>query len=199
MAHRLLCTLPLALALLASPAAAQLGPDPVVDPGTTPDPTVPVEVDASDLETARLLLSAHHGIPDADAFTGALDAPVPALRVLATDEDVFPLYRQRALSALGYWPDAWLGDELARLATDPASGDLLQHHAVLLLARLYPEQSTPVVRAWLDDDDVQRRLTAIEAVDAFGSDTLRTALEDRMTIEPSPVVVERIEEALELR
>lgn len=197
MSHRLTLTLLVAGALLTSPVHAQLGPDP--DPNLPSDPGSPDAVSDEDLATARLLLSAHHGIPEAAAFDDALDAPVPVLRVLATDPNVFPLYRQRALSALGYWADQWLGDELSRLATDPASGDLMQHHAVLLLAQHFGVRSVGVVEAWLTDDDVQRRLTAIEAIDAHGGDALQTLLHDQLSVEDHPVVQQRIEEALEVR
>jgi hypothetical protein len=205
MLTRICIVLPLAVALIATPAVAQLGPAEDPETGTDPSTSGPIAPDPSpvqpdtDADTARLLLSAHHGIPEADVFADALVAPTRTLRGIATNPDVFPLYRQRALSALAYWPDAWLADELSRLATDPASGDLMQHHAVLLLARVFPDRATDVVDAWLYDDDVQRRLTAIESIVTFGEATRREALSTRLMVETSPVVAGRIREALQLR
>jgi len=184
---------------LGTPALAQLDPDdptqlePPVAPDTpeTPDPS------DEEVETLLLLLSGYHGLPEAELFESQLNDPRPMLWMLALDEGVFPLYRERALAALCYWPDATLEAHLRDVAMDVQTPEISRHQAIGLLASTFPYTAgTEVALSVLDDTDVQLRLSAIAALAQIGSVDAIQALNDRLAVEDHPVVARAIEDEL---
>ena len=186
----------LALALLmAAPALAQQAGD--SPSGDSQSSGQAPQLDQATLERARLLLSGYHGMPAKAALEASLPNARQVMWRLAHDADGFSMHRQRALAALGYWADdAVFGlyrDLLADADTDP----LMRMRLVVLLAKHFGQRALPLVAPYLDHDDVQMRLSAIDAVRRIPGQPAQDALTDRLASETNTVARDRLVEATE--
>ena len=140
----------------------------------------------------QLLLSAHHELPDRALFEGASDQARAHLLDFATDLDVFPLYRYRALEALGaYYAD----DQVLRLYASvlkDAGSERAQHRVMLLAARFFGDQATGLLTPFLSDKNIQLRITAVEALALIHSETSRAMLRAAASSEPDPGLATRM-------
>lgn len=172
---------------------------PVVDvePDQTPEVEATPAVDQ--LEAARVLLSGYHGIPEAERFEAALTDPSATLLEIATDADESPIHRDRALGALAYWPS----DDVQALYVDLIDGEdtpeMVRHRVIGHLAYTFGDVALPHVAPYLSDDDVQFRLTAIDAISHVGTPAALSLLDSAAEVETHSIVLQRIEAARSVR
>lgn len=192
--NRLAPSLALAGLLLgAATATAQVAP---TDPLTPPMPTVPI--DAAERESVTFLLRAIHELPDAEAFAEVTARPTEVLWAIAFDEEEPAFIRDRAVLALGYWPDEQLWTFLSARAMS-GSDELTTHQAIAQMVRVWPERSLAVVTPLLQDDDLQVRLSAIDALGRVEAADAVDSLERALDVEVNPVARQELERVLSLR
>lgn len=144
----------------------------------------------------KLLLSAHHDLPDKHLFLKASPDARALLLELARDASQFKLHRYRALEALGaYWADDEVFELYARLLA--GKGDvLLKHRVMMFAAAAFGDRSVPLISPYSHDADVQLRMTAAEALIRVNTETSRAALRAALGQEDEPMVRRRIEGGL---
>jgi hypothetical protein len=191
----------LSAAVLALPLpAAQLdatNPGPAVVDVEVETPTVGVET--SDLDAAILLLSGYHGIPDAEAFETALSDPTETLFALATDDSLSPIHRDRALGALAYWPSEQVQALYISLIEGADTPEMVRHRVIGHFAYSFGEVALPYVAPYLTDDDVQFRLTAIDAISHVDTPAAQSLLAEAAQSETHHIVLQRLEAAQQVR
>lgn len=195
----LLKTIVLALTLtVASTAFAQQSPAAGDQTGQSPttDRPIPLPFDGSskEVERAKLLLSGYHGLPPKEIFEEALDNPKAVVYSLATDKDGFSLYRKRALSALGYWADAGVLRLYVQVLQDDQTDDMIRHRLIMLVAEHFPKKALAHLKPFLSHNDLQYRLTAIEAIRRLPSDDATAVLKAALETEKNTVARKRLEQ-----
>lgn len=193
----ILCALvPLAPVYAQDPGVSPQGPGwDVVDP-TTPDGP---ELDAAVVETARVLLSGYHGLPDQADFEAAVPNAEAILWSLASSSSQFPLVRDRALAALGWYASPAWRDLLVQIHGDATAAEPTRHRALTLLVEPYPAAATTAAIVWSRDVDIQRRLSAVHALAAIVSDEAIAHLQAWQQTETDALVRDTIGAALRLR
>lgn len=178
------------------PIAAQIGPavpedptHPVVEPGD----------EASQRETAELLLSGYHGIPEAEVFERALVDPHATLLEIATDPQASPIHRDRALAALANWPSEQVRSLYEGLLVNADTTDMVRHRVIGHLAIGYGDDALDTVAAYLDSDDVQFRLTAVQALGEIGTPAAIARLEQASQVEASEMVRQEMLQRVQTR
>lgn len=194
----------LSAAVLALPLpAAQLDATnpgvPVVDTAPEETPEVEVTPAVDQLEAARLLLSGYHGIPEVERFEAALTDPSATLLEIATDDDESPIHRDRALGALAYWPTADVRSLYVDLIEADDTPEMVRHRVIGHLAYTFGDDSLQYVAPYLSDDDVQFRLTAIDALQHVGTPAAVSLLDSAAEVETHSVVLQRLEAARSIR
>ena len=190
-----LITLGLAL-LVSAPAFTQDAPG---APGAQPSvPATKASVDQLDQNVAtrtRQLLSGYHGLPDREALETSLEQPRAVLEVFARDDSVFPLYRKQALRALGFWADDGVREIYENQLEDSQTREMTRHMLLELLAVHYGEDAIATIRPFLAHQNVQFRLTAVEALRQIPSERAFDLLRKAKKEETNEVVLEHIAEA----
>ncbi len=173
---------------VATPALAQ-------DQGNLPAPTTLAKERAS----IGQLLAAYHETPSKQAFEAASGRAASILETLATQSDLMPAHRARALDALGaYYPNARVRLLFAGVVSGAATPEGLRHSAMMLGARHFGADFVPALTPALTASDVQLRFTAVEALARIGGDLARAEIKKAMAGEKSSFVRERMERALML-
>ncbi len=195
----LLETIVLALILtLGSTAFAQQSPTAgdATDQTASSDSPVPFPFDGDDkeYERAQLLLSGYHGIPAKEVFEQTLDRPKMAVLSFAMDDDGVLMHRKRALAALGYWKDAGVRRIYTQLLQDAKTHESLRHQVMLLIADHFPNEALGHLKPYLSHDDLQYRLTAIEAIRRLSSEDAVEALRAAKKSETNSVAKKRLEQ-----
>jgi len=183
-----------AMLLLALPVSAQVGPAPEDEAPVpaAPDPVEPAFT-AEEREAVFVMLTAYHALPNAATFEAAARAPQAALWSITRDETVSPLFRDRALAALTYWPTPELRAHLESLLRSPDTREMVVHRALGQLATAFGDDAVGVIVPFLGVDDVQLRLTAVHALREIGSVRAAAALDEAALHERHPVVLEQLE------
>lgn len=174
----------------ASTAAAQTKGD---DSSKTIGKTGPKQVDgerASVRERVTFMLSGYHFSPSREKFDEAFEPAeaTEALREIASDDDVRPSLRSRAVDTLGFYDDdktvSFLkglldgADEDAPKKEKRVAG-VLRHHAIISLARNHTDsQAVSLLDGLLEDDNLQIRLTVIAALGEHAGEPGEKALVD---------------------
>ena len=166
-------------------------------------PAVPPvdQLDGEAVERVTLLLSAHHELPAAEMFAEAAADAETVLYAIAGDAGTFQHHRNRAYGALGYWADADLQRfyatqfELA-LASEHESTYFSSHHLVGLIGRHFPEAAPNLIGDLLHSEDVQIRLSAVEALRTADSEHARGLLIEAYPVETNATVREAIQRGL---
>lgn len=184
--------LSVALLLCASHVAFAQGASPTKSTGGD-KPTV--ELKELQLDKARMLLSAYHGVPTKQELVEAFPNARDLMMVLATDAETFELHRQRAVAALGYWPDATVYGLYAKMLRAPETSAGLKHQLISHMVRVFGEAGFEEVASYLKHDDVQYRLTAVQAIGMLDSDAAQKLLSVAAETENNEVVLERIARA----
>lgn len=142
------------------------------------------------------LLSAHHELPDKVFFERASQDARAILFDFATDLNIFPLYRYRALEALGlHYGDDRVLDLYAKVLATPS--DFGAHHRVMMYAAtFFGERATPMLAPMVSSKDVQFRRTAYEALLIIGSEGAMATLERARAKEDNPLLLARLDEVL---
>lgn len=196
MMKKLITTTIAGLMLLAAPAAAG-------DSADRPDTNLPEasaaksvdQLEPSVARDARLLLSGYHGLPSKQQLESKLPNARMVLMTYAKDDRVFPLYRKRALRTLGYYADAEVRALYEATLESDQTEDMLRHTLLGLLAEHFGADSVSTIEPYLRDDDVQLRLTAVEALRTVDSDAAQDALREAKKDESNKIVKRRLEEA----
>ena len=149
-------------------------------------------------ERARIqrLLSAHHELPDKIFFERASQDARSLLFDFATDLNIFPLYRYRALEALGlHYGDDHVLDLYSKVLATPS--DFGAHHRVMMYAAsFFGEQATALLAPMTSSKDAQLRRTAYEALLVVGSEGAMATLERARAREDDPLLLARLDEVL---
>jgi HEAT repeat protein len=175
------------------------------------DAAVAVAIASKDQEEVRkrleFLLSGYEYFPsraDLDRLAPP-EVIIGLLQAMVDETDLRPTLRLRAIDALSLFePGAVRGFLLAILATDlnkvPASelrvADLMRHRAINSLARLDGEAAVEALLPFLDDADLQIRLTAISALGQFAGQPGKKAIEDLKRRDSHPAVQREINKHL---
>ncbi|MFP4598599.1 MAG: HEAT repeat domain-containing protein [Persicimonas sp.] len=190
----------LACAALASTASAQQSPasgdttDQTTDPDSDSPVPFPFDGNEAEYERATTLLSGFHGIPAKEVFEQKLDNPEQILLGIALNEDTSAVYRKQALAALAYWPGDTVFSLYGRLLKDTQTEDTLRHRVMLLMAEHFEDRALEKLRPFLSDDDLQLRLSAIEAIRRLPSDDAVEALREALKTETNTVAQKRLEQ-----
>ena len=159
----------------------------------TGQPSGPVQPSADAKARLRLLLSGYHGLPPKAEFETI--AGVKALLYVFAHDASDALHRDRALAALAYFPDGSVFRLYAEILGDASTPEGTRHRVMRLLAEAFGDRALPLLRPYLEADDLRLRLTAVAAVGDIGSDAATDALRARIDRETHPVVRERLERA----
>jgi hypothetical protein len=198
----LLKTIVLALTLtVASTAFAQQAPSGSDTAGDGTDQTAspnspvpfPFDTNEAEFERAKLLLSGYHGLPPKETFEETLDHPKLVVTAIALDKNAFSMHRKHALAALGYWADAGVLRIYTQLLQDDGLGEAIHHKLILLVAEHFPGEALGHLEPYLSHDDLQFRLTAIEAIRRIPGDKAVEALRVAKKSETNKVALERLE------
>lgn len=132
-------------------------------------------------------------------------AIVTLLKEMAHEADLRPTMRLRAVDALSLYEGDEVRDFLtAVLAIHPDEVEpdqlrvtrLMRHRAINSLARLDAEKAVDTLRPFLEDSDLQIRLTAISALGQFGGEAGKKAIEDLRARDTHPAVQREINKHL---
>ncbi|MFT4704447.1 MAG: hypothetical protein ACI81R_002152 [Bradymonadia bacterium] len=188
---------PAALLLLSPLAMAQ-----TVTPGSGGTSVGPTEIEVptgqSDRESLILLLSGYHGLPEASVFEARFSDPRAQLLALLGDPALGPIHYDRALAGLAYWPN----DEVRAVyetVLQSTEREMVVHRVIGHLVQGFGDVAIERVTPYLSADDVQLRLTAVQALSTLATPLAFEALDARLTVEPSDLVRTRIVESTRLR
>ena len=156
-------------------------------------PTGPIDVpvESADSERLELLLGTFHELPPKAQFES-----VPGVRSkldsMAKD-GTSPRLQKRAIEALAYWPDAATLATYESVLADVQTRMGTRHMTLLLVGIVFKVDGVELLEPYLAADDLQLRLTAVDAIAATQSDKGFELLSKRAKVETSAVVLERIE------
>lgn len=156
-------------------------------------PTLPVT--DLELETARLLLSGYHAVPGHKDLEATFSNARELMMRIASDENEFELHRQRAVAALGYWPDLSVYALYSKLLHAADTSDGMRHQIIGHLARVFGEVGVADAASFLGHENVQFRLTAVHVLGRVDSDAAQKYLRHAAESEKNEVVLERLEQA----
>ncbi len=149
--------------------------------------------DDMQLAAARVLLSGYHAVPTHKELENAFPEQARKLMMrIASDTSEFELHRQRAVAAVGYWPDLTVYALYSKLLHDAETSDAMKHQILGHLSRVFGDSGVADVAAFLQHEDVQYRLTAVYALGQVDSDAAQKYLKAAAASEKDEVVLERI-------
>ncbi len=177
-------TILLAALLLASPALAQ-------DNGNGGELD---RFDPTAVQKVELLLRGYHGLPERDAMTSIPDAQ-KIVAALAQSEG--RLTRDRALAAMGhFWPSGDVFLLYAKTLASPDTPEGTRHRIMILAADVFGERAVPMLKPYLQNENVQLRMTAVDALGYIRTDEVVAILENHARGERNAIVLERIDKAM---
>lgn len=112
---------------------------------------------------ARLLL-AHHGVPDEAVFERLGPRAKTEVFRMAADDDLSPIYRDRALLAAAHWPHEALRDLYREVLADPKTTPRTRQRVLQALAVGFGEDAVGELSGYLDHPDADARLSAAFAL-----------------------------------
>lgn len=199
LAALLLVAVPLVFRPVLAQDTAQGSPVPIpfdpthATPGTGAQTQAPSQgASAETLRRAYRLLSGYHGIPPQKVLSAQFSDPRAVLLLLASDAQTPPLQRQRALEALGYFADAQVEATYVKLLKDEQAPEMARHRVMTLLAQHFPASALLHVQPFLEHEDLQFRLSAIEALRRIPGDDALRALRKAAQAEPDETAQKRL-------
>lgn len=155
----------------------------------------------------EFLLSGYEYFPSRKDLDGLAppQALITLLQGMAHEGDLRPSLRLRAVDALSLYEGPEVRDFLTTiLAINPDEAEpsqlrvtrLMRHRAINSLARLDAENAVETLVPFLEDRDLQMRLTAISALGQFGGQAGKKAIEDLRTRDTHPAVQREINKYL---
>ncbi|RAL24878.1 hypothetical protein DL240_01325 [Lujinxingia litoralis] len=183
------------LSLIASPAMAENGDRRVSTPSSdTPGDVRPSQGDAHIEEAVLMLLSQHHQVPTRKQLETLTPRAKEIVGRLARTEGLFAFHRERALLAMGHWPDDATFAYFQSLLQAPDTEEGLVHTLISVLASSYGERALDVLSPLLlGHDDVQVRLSAGAAIGSLNSDAGAKLLDVAIDQEPNAIARQRLE------
>jgi len=171
-------------------------------PSTTTDAGQGVS-DAVLTKKLTFMLSGYEYFPSRKDLDGLASADVVTakLRTFADDTSMRPSLRLRAVDALGYYDDEATVAYLRALVDRPTEtlptdqqrvGNLVRHHAIVALAKAVGPDALDDLEPFLKGDDLQLRLTAINAIGKHGGKAGHTLLEKLLKNEDNPAALREI-------
>lgn len=146
----------------------------------------------TETKDVQLLLRGYHGVPERGEFEAASPKAREILKAFANDP-LGGLFRERAILALGHWPDAetlWL---YRRSLKDPTLGEEARHLILLHGAETFGEPILNDVVPFLQADDVAMRITAVAALSKIGTDAAFAQIDAHAKAERDPAVLKAID------
>lgn len=181
-------------ALLALTSSAQ-----VTDPGVGGGPDIEVPaLDGAERETLLTLLSSYHGLPPAVQFEESLTDPSSALFALLSEPELNPIFFDRAVAALAYWPSDAVRALYDALLEEPGR-EMVRHRVMGHYAQAFGDAAVPAVAPYLESGDVQLRLTAVSVLGGMQAPAAQDALLRAAERESDATVLQQIERATTLR
>lgn len=147
-------------------------------------------------EQLLVLLSGHHGLPPREEIEAAVPTARALLWEIAHDEDQHPIQRDRAVAALAWWPDDDVRALYRRLISDSGTRTMLRHRAIAMAGAHLGPAMLEDIAALVDADDLQLRLSAIEALHAMAVPEARRVIERLDHPHQHPIVHERVRDML---
>ena len=202
--------------LVVAPLVAQVAPERVQPPtvnvpsnistvnGETRAPSAPANApvtvaphaDDPQWEKAIFLLSGYHGLPEKAVFEEQLSTPAETLGRIAHSDDISPIFRDRAIAALAYWPNDELRGFYLELLNAETTSEMNKHRLLGLLASAFGDDAIPSIRPFLLSSDIQFRITAVDALAHIGSEVALREIRSIERVEVNPSVTRRIRSAL---
>lgn len=118
------------------------------------------------------------------------------LRHIAADPTASASTRARAISSLGYFPEANTESFLSTILAADDQPSLLRRKALRALAFGFGEKALPQITPYLSNEDKRMRESAIRAVGLLKVDAARETLKARLPQEPSSYLQETIRKTL---
>lgn len=102
----------------------------------------------------------------------------------------------RAIHVLASTRDRDAFTTLSSLLSDSSTPEMTRHELIRALIRHFGDSALPLASTWLRDEDLQRRLTIIEALGELDSETSLTLLEGRLVHANSRVERDALQRAM---
>ncbi len=153
---------------------------------------------AEERQSVQVLLANHHELPERSLLDEAADDARQIVTDIATDEEVFRLYRQRALMALGYWADEESYQIILEHLEDDQTPNSTRHLLMPVLGEHFAhgefeERTVDTLESYLfEADDPHLRISAAKALNHIDSDTSVQLLRRALEVEEVDFVRERI-------
>ncbi|MFU8805362.1 MAG: HEAT repeat domain-containing protein [Bradymonadaceae bacterium] len=192
-------------ALAAAEPTAGEGDSTITDKAS--DDEAPTQSEAR--KRLEFLLSGYEYFPTRETLDEVAEAPViiKLLQTMAHEDELRPTLRLRAVDALSLYGGE--GEEvtqflLAVIALNPDAVErsqlrvvrLMRHRAMNSVAKIKGDEAAQHLVPFLDDEDLQIRLTAISALGQFGGSAGQKALRDLKTKDTNPAVQREINKHL---
>lgn len=138
------------------------------------------------------LLSGYHGTPEKKLLETHIKEPQGLLREIAADPQAPPLQRRRALEALSYYADKNTEAFYAELLQNDAADELLRHRVMGLISANFPDAALKYLQPFLGHEDLQFRLSAIDAIQRLPGEDALEALQRALKTEKSQIARGRL-------
>lgn len=106
------------------------------------------------------------------------------------------LGQKHAIAVLANLKDQRAQDVLTAVLADPKTSEITQHQLVLALVVNFGDRAIDVAATWLKSEDLQRRLTAIDALGKIDTDLATGLLEKHLTSAKSKGERDAVESAI---
>ncbi len=149
-------------------------------------------------------LNSYHGAPSGEQLEalGEPAAVARALREICADVGLRPSLRVRAIDGLGFFDEPSTAAFLQEIVAAPqraiesprrSTAERFQRHAMLSFARIEGPAAVETLEPFLEADDLQLRISAVEAIGRFGGQAGRLRLERLASQVDHPVLERKIE------
>ncbi|MFP4599974.1 MAG: HEAT repeat domain-containing protein [Persicimonas sp.] len=149
-------------------------------------------------------LNGYHGAASAEqlAALGESATVAGALREICADARLRPSLRVRAIDGLGFFGEPSTVEFLKEIVDAPhqalesprrSTAERFQRHAMLSFARLEGPAAVETLSRFLEADDLQLRISAVETIGRFGGQAGRLRLERLAARVDDPVLEGKIE------
>jgi HEAT repeat protein len=150
--------------------------------------TAPAHADEALRSKCIDLLAAYDDPATAEDWRALGDGAPAELMAIARDSKVSSTRRAGAVLALGWFPTPETRTYVTTVLYDVDAANILRRKATFALGNGWGEQAMPELVATLASEDVQLRQAAARAIAKLGTPAAKTALQERLTVEPDRVV-----------
>lgn len=154
------------------------------------------EVDEKLATQVKELLAGFEYVPTREDWAKLGPQAAGVLRQIAADPTASATTRARAVSSLGYFPEAGTESFLTALLAADDQPSLLRRKSLRALAFGFGDKALPQITPYLSNEDKRLRESAIRALGLLKVDAAREALQARLSQEPSSYLQETIRKTL---